>query len=320
MLGTFSRFFRPKCVPEINIQFPNYAEYGRNYEKLAIALGRPGRTPDEDELHLIRRLIKERPARAGSLTLADALFLAGVTSILAPERVIEVGTGTGFSSALIAAVLCRLGSPPVTARVQTIDAHTCYRCDKSIPIGGDIAALIPEFASAVQVHAPYQSEFADQLAKSNELELGFIDADHQHPCPLLDLLRLARVLRPGGWIVLHDIALGTLALAAKRRGDPLPFPGQFGAEWLFQKWPFRKIAGGNIGAIQLPNSKRHIRRIVRSLMKLPFEIASQGHRRLRREIAEASRALAAGRTDKLPLKSCHPERSAAKSEDPAELP
>ena len=288
MLGSFSRFFRPERVPDINIEFHNYDEYAPNYEKLAIALGRPGREPQEHELPLIQRLIQGRPARQGSLTLADTLFLAAVTSIIAPERVIEVGTGTGFSSALIAAMLFRPGSPPVKARVQTIDAHTCYRCDESIPIGGDIATLIPEFASAVQVHAPHQSDFANQLANPNELQLGFIDADHQHPCPLLDLLHLSRVIQPGGWIVLHDIALGTLALAAKRRGNPLPFPGQFGAEWLFQKWAFRKITSGNIGAVQLPDHKRHIRRVVKTLINLPFEIAEQGHRRFRREIMTAS--------------------------------
>jgi predicted O-methyltransferase YrrM len=288
MLGSFSRFFRPERVPAIDIEFHNYAGYARNYEKLAIALGHPGRQPQEHELPLIRRLIQGRPAREGSLNLTDTLFLAAVTSILAPERVIEVGTGTGFSSALIAAMLSRPGSPPVKARVQTIDAHTCYRCDESISIGEDIATLIPEFVSAVQVHAPYQSDFANQLANPNELQLGFIDADHQHPCPLLDLLHLARLIQTGGWIVLHDIALGTLALAAKRRGNPLPFAGQFGAEWLFQKWPFRKITSGNIGAVQLPKNKRHIRRVVKTLMNLPFEIAKQGHRRFRHEIMAAS--------------------------------
>lgn len=149
--------------------------------------------------------------------------------------------------------------------------------------------FIPEFGSAVRVHARCESNFVEKLAQANELQFGFIDADHQHPCPLLDLLRLARVTKPGGWIALHDVALGTVVAQAKRRGNPLPFGGQFGAERLFQNWPFRKIASGNIGAVQFPTNKRDIRRVVKTLMKLPFEIASQGHRRFRQEIMAASR-------------------------------
>ena len=230
----------------------------------------------------------------GSLNLADTLFLAAMASILSPERVIEVGTGTGFSSAVIAAVLRHKAGAASTVCVETIDARNCYRREESVHIGGDIAMLIPEFASSVRVHSPRQSDFIDQLAKPNELQFGFIDANHQHPCPLLDLLRLARVTQPCGWIALHDVALGTLVAAAERAGKPLPFQGPFGAEWLFQMWPFGKVKSGNIGAIQLPPKKRKIQGVVKALLKLPFEIASQGHRRFRHEIMDASRVVSAG--------------------------
>lgn len=147
----------------------------------------------------------------------------------------------------------------------------------------------------VHVHSPRQSDYVDQLAEPNEIKFGFIDANHRHPSPLLDLLRLARVDQPGGWIALHDVALGSLVAAAERGGRSLPFGGQFGAEWLFQMWPFPKVLSGNSGAIQLPPRKREIRRVVKNLLKLPFEVSRKSHGRIRLEIAAASQAiLAAG--------------------------
>ena len=290
----FSRFFGAERATAAEIDFQDYADYAPKHEKLAIVLGHSGRKPHEDELHLIRGLMIRRPPREGSLNLADTLFLAAMASILSPSRVIEVGTGTGFSSALIAAIVRQRAGVQCTVCVETIDANNHYQRDESVQTGCDIAALIAECAGSVRVHSPRESDFIDQLAKPNELQFGFIDANHKHPCPLLDLLRVARVTQPGGWIALHDVALGTLVAAAERAGKPLPFPGPFGAEWLFQTWPFGKVKSGNIGAVQLPSRKRDIQRVVKTLMKLPFEITSQAHPRFRQEVMDASRVVSTG--------------------------
>jgi predicted O-methyltransferase YrrM len=292
--SSFRSFFRAECATAAQVNFHDYAGYAANYEELAIVLGHSGRKAQEDDLHLIRGLMTRRTPREGSLNLADTLFLAAMVSILSPERVIEVGTGTGFSSAVMAAMLRRRAGGPCTVCVETIDVKSHYRGDESVHTGGDIATLIPEFASSVRVHSPRKSDFVDQLAKPNELQFGFIDANHRHPCPLLDLLRLARVTRPGGWIALHDVALGSLVAAAECAGKPLPFGGQFGAEWLFQMWPFEKVKSGNSGAIQLPRKKREIQRVVKTLLKLPFETEGQDHRRLSHEIMAASRVVSTG--------------------------
>ena len=290
----FHLFPRHKPAPAARIDFRDYADYASRYKELAIVLGHPERNAHENDLNLIRGLMAKRTPREGSLNLADTLFLAAMTSILSPERVIEVGTGTGFSSAVFATMLQdRIGAAG-TPVVDTIDANEQYGGDATVRTGADLATLIPELASSVRVHIPRQSDFVDQLARPDELEFAFIDANHQHPCPLLDLLRLARVTRPGGWIALHDVALGSLVAAAECAGKPLPFPGPYGAEWLFESWPFAKVKSGNSGAVQIPPRKREIQRVVSTLMKLPFEIGSRGHRRFRDEIRAASRAVSGG--------------------------
>jgi len=125
------------------------------------------------------------------------------------------------------------------------------------------------------------------LAKPNELAFVFIDADHQHPWPLLDLLRVAPYVRGGGWILLHDIRLGTMGVTAKERDDSLSYGAPFGAEWLFDRWPFRKINGLNIGALQLPSNKISILPTALKLMELPFEVNPTSPRRMRHELYRA---------------------------------
>ncbi len=55
--------------------------------------------------------------------------------------------------------------------------------------------------------------------------------------------------------MLHDIQLGTIGRKAKDAAWIALLGAPEGAEWLFECWPFRKIRGGNIGAVQLPNEK-----------------------------------------------------------------
>jgi hypothetical protein len=78
------------------------------------------------------------------------------------------------------------------------------------------------------------------------LDLIFIDGDHRHPWPLLDVLHLAPSARREAWIALHDIALPRL----------YPEYQIYGPTWLFAAWPAEKIAGAgdaqNIGAVRLP--------------------------------------------------------------------
>ena len=77
------------------------------------------------------------------------------------------------------------------------------------------------------------------------MDLTFIDANHYHPWPLLDLVHLCVVAKPESWMILHDIDLPNVA----------PRFAAWGAKWLFDAWPFESVVGGqqhNIGAVRLP--------------------------------------------------------------------
>jgi hypothetical protein len=202
-------------------------------------------------------------------------------SILAPRRVIEIGTLTGFSTAIIAAAIHRQDPDHTGITVDTIDSHTHCSIDESRPIGFEIPDLIPDLVSTVRIHTGRESDVVREIAEPGEFGLGFIDADHRHPWPLLDVLRLAPYLQAQAWFVLHDIQLGTYGKIERDAGKQQETGTPYGAEWLFDRWPFRKIRSFHIGAIQLPPDTSVLIPFALDLMSEPFEITGKTARRVR---------------------------------------
>lgn len=272
-------------------EFRSPAQYQKNYGQLAAMLGKNGGTPPPGETEFLDSM-RHRPVQhPGAIGLGDYFFLTAFTSILAPQRVVEIGTLTGFSAAIIAAALSRQHGNGAAAWVDTIDVRPQCLIDETRPTGFEIPALIPDLTSMVRLHIPHDSSFVSELAQRDELELVFIDANHQHPRPLLDLLRLAPVVKGGGWVVLHDIQLGTIGRKTMAAGQTPRLDAPAGAELLFNEWPFRKISAGNIGAVQLPNDKSAIIPLALALMSRPFEVPLKSRSGMRRTLYRSFREL-----------------------------
>jgi predicted O-methyltransferase YrrM len=250
--------------------FAHLNNYSSDYSQLAALLGQPGKTPPQGELEFLRS-IAQRPMRYhGPIGISEALFITAFAGILAPARVIEIGTLTGFSAAIIAAALRRQHGKE-GAVVETIDFRRQCIIDEAQPTGFEIPQLVPDLVPMIRLHVPHDSSFVAELAQPNELSMIFIDADHRHPYVLLDVLRVAPYLREAGWIVLHDIQLGLIGEEMRAAGEPTPWGAPYGVQWLFERWPFRKISGGNVGAIQLPAKLNALIPFALRLMSVPFE-------------------------------------------------
>jgi predicted O-methyltransferase YrrM len=264
LFRTSARSITERC------EFDTIDNYEARYGHLAQLLGRPEKKPPPDEIPFLRS-IEGYAGRSGTIHVGDCLFLTAIASVLAPSRAIEIGTLGGFSAAVIAAAIRRQHAGDGKVLVETIDRNTHSPLEPEKPVGFLIREMFPAFADAVRVHAPAEAGMVRELARPDEIEFAFVDADHQHPRPLLDLVRLAPFMRPDAWVVLHDIRLGTHT-AEQGDHESLPFGAPFGAEWLFENWPFRKISGGNIGAVQIPADKSSIVAPALRLMELPFEV------------------------------------------------
>jgi hypothetical protein len=274
-------------------EFKSFEQFEIKYRQLAEELGRPGKIPAPGELDFLHAMVDLEGARyPGGIGSRDYFFLTALVSILAPRRVVEIGTLTGFSAAIIAAAIDRqhgqagagLPSGRGEITVETIDAHTRCIIDETKEVGFEIPNLIPDLASTVRIHPGRKSDFVRELAARDEFDLAFIDADHRHPWPLLDVLRLAPYVRSGGWILLHDIQLGTYGRELQAAGQSLYSSTPYGAEWLFEGWPFRKIRSFQIGAIELPGRKDALIPFALSLMEEPFELPPKAAKRIRRDL------------------------------------
>ena len=269
-------------------EFRSFEEFETKYATLATVLGRAGKTPPPGEIDFLHAMVDLDDVRyPGGIGSRDYFFLTALVSILAPRRVIEIGTLTGFSAAIIAAAIHRQHGNRGGILVETIDARTHCSIDETRPIGFEIPDLIPDLASTVRVHTRRESDFARDLGARDEFGLAFIDADHRHPWPLLDLLRLAPYVQSRGWILLHDIQLGTHGEELKEAGKSLEAGTPYGAEWLFDRWPFRKIRSFHIGAVELPSRKADLISFALSLMDEPLEVTGNAAKRARRALYQS---------------------------------
>jgi cephalosporin hydroxylase len=269
-------------------QYRSFEEFETKYATLATFLGRVGKIPPPGELEFLHAMVALDDVRyPGGISSLDCVFLTALVSIFAPRRVIEIGTLTGFSAAIIAKAIHRQHGNSGGIAVETIDARTHCSFDETRPIGFEIPELIPDLASTVRVHTGRESDFARELGARDEFGLAFIDADHRHPWPLLDVLRLAPYVQSGGWILLHDIQLGTHGQTLTEAGQPLEGETPYGAEWLFDRWPFRKISAAHIGAIELLARKADLIPFALSLMEEPLEVTGKAAKRARRALYQS---------------------------------
>ena len=262
-------------------EFKNWEQFEIKYRQLAEELGHPGKIPAPGEVEFLHRMVALDDVRyPGGIGSRDYFFLTCLVSILAPRRVIEIGTLTGFSTAIIAGAVHRQHPDYAGITVDTIDSQTHCIIDESRPIGFEIPELIPDLVSTVRIHTGRESDIVREIAQPGEFGLAFIDADHRHPWPLLDVLRLAAYVQPSGWIVLHDIQLGTCGKIERDTGKQSDAGTPYGAEWLFDRWPFRKIRSFHIGAIELPADTSALIPFALDLMDEPFEVTGKTAQRI----------------------------------------
>jgi hypothetical protein len=95
----------PKSAAPELCEFHSVDDYPLCYARLALLLDRPEEIPAPGEIEFLYRLQNRGIHYPGAIGGPDYLFLMAFASILAPVRALEIGTSSGFSSAVIAAAL-----------------------------------------------------------------------------------------------------------------------------------------------------------------------------------------------------------------------
>ncbi|MEZ5421410.1 MAG: class I SAM-dependent methyltransferase, partial [Vicinamibacterales bacterium] len=202
----------------------------------------------------------------GYVSGSDAAFLHHMVAAHRPRTVVELGVASGASSAALLYALDQLPGNE-TRTLYSCDVRTTCYFDERYETGQACRQMYPSPRTTWRREFTTDARALRQLLPPGGADLTFIDANHSHPWPLLDLLHLTAVARPGSWVILHDVDL------------PIQHPEHqvYGPRWLFQHWPFNKVKGvgpwTSIAAVQLPLDPSQLVPMALALLDQPWEQA-----------------------------------------------
>lgn len=204
----------------------------------------------------------------GAISRADEDFLNAMIDRVRPDRVYEIGVASGTSSAFILNSMSAYADPAQVWLHSYDLAEMCYYSPAD-PVGVATKRMVPELLAHWDLQV--KKTVLDVPREREPRTLYFIDANHLHPAPTLDLVALLGRLQPGDYVIYHDINL------------PRLMDGKFpdtGAQWLFEDWPGPRFASDepipNIGAIMIPEDKALIRTFLTQSLSRPWADPSPG--------------------------------------------
>ena len=208
---------------------------------------------------------------AGTISHPDARYLfARVIAALA-DPTIEVGTASGVSTAIIATAL-DVGSSAAprrpAPRLLTYDISPVFYADPSHRTGDAARKMVGrEQLDRVTFREASAAALTDEHG-SDAIGFMFLDANHQHPMPALDLLAALDALQPGAEVALHDINLPRMR----------PDFADWGAKYVFDGLDVEKhidadVELPNIGSVIVPDDKADLRdQLLELVYAHPWEI------------------------------------------------
>jgi len=164
--------------------------------------------------HLIPAALDQRLSELwdGGFFAVDGRDLAFLNMCLAacrPDVVVEIGTATGISTAALAVMQAQvLGAP---GHLRTYDLRDRLWFDEEREVGCMIGTVLGEDPmqvgpSIASVTGGISADVALHL-EAGSVDFAFVDANHQHPWPILDTLMLLPLMRAGALIAHHDLQL-----------------------------------------------------------------------------------------------------------------
>lgn len=170
--------------------------------------------PEPIDSDAVRKVVdglrQRRPSWVtGSLSWNGSTFLATCLLGSGADTAVEVGTASGYSTAVLAAVLDLAARHSVIDRyrVDTFDVSPSFYADRAHATGAAARELVPELLDRISFHTGKTAADVPDVFERDSLSFVFIDANHKHPWPTLDLLLVLPCLKTGAVVVLDDVNL-----------------------------------------------------------------------------------------------------------------
>lgn len=197
----------------------------------------------------------------GSVTAEELLYFQDLIARHRPRSFIEVGTASGLSGGLIALLLEEYGG----RRLTTLDHDNTFFGDETKENGFLLEAIYPSGPVTIE-RRPFTIS-VDVPSLGGTWDMGFVDANHWHPWPLLDTLALAPYLRGDRILLHHDLDL--YRKQTKVYG--------IGPKYLWDQWPdsHRDRATtnhGNLFSLSLDLPEDRIEQIAVDALSLPWSL------------------------------------------------
>lgn len=198
----------------------------------------------------------------GSVAADEMLYFQDLIAKHRPEGFIEIGTASGLSGGLICLLLEENGGQ----RFTTVDHDNTFFGDTTQENGFQLPLIYD--GDKVQVTRHTFKIAADVPGLGETYDMAFVDANHQHPWPLIDTLCIYPVMTGPKLVFEHDLDL-------YRKQEP-PIFG-IGPKFLYDQFPdsHRDRATANNGnlfsvSLDLPQSK--IEEIAKAAFMLPWSL------------------------------------------------
>jgi len=133
----------------------------------------------------------------GSVSPGDIYILQSLIAHYKPTSFLEIGMASGLSAGFISLFLDDVGGE----RLVTIDHDNTFFGDPSKPNGFIVETIYR--GNAVEISKLPFTLSVDLPSLQYKYEMAFIDANHQHPWPTIDLL-MAYTKLTGNKIVIFD--------------------------------------------------------------------------------------------------------------------
>ena len=140
----------------------------------------------------------------GSVMPDEVEYIQDLIKQHRPKSFVEIGTASGLSGGLICLLMDEFGGE----RFVTVDHDNTFFADKTKENGFLLPSIYP--GGKVEVTRLTFTTAPDVPGLGETFDMGFVDANHWHPWPLIDTLCLYPVLGGSKVVVEHDLNLYSL--------------------------------------------------------------------------------------------------------------